>query len=296
VGCADNSRADAVAGQRVLFLVVTSLYGLNDSQSWRGLPGAHMMSLSSTAQSLVLMLLAFGTADAAELKVLSTHAALEVLDGVTPEFEKSTSNKLTFNYDPALVIKQQIENGVQFDVALITRGALDDLATNKLIDPQTITDLAKSGLGIAVRRGLPKPDISSVAAFKTALLKAKSIVRSTDGTSGRYFAALTERLGIADAIRSKVKLGPSGRVAELVERGEAEMAVQQISELLPVAGVEFVGPFPPEIQLYTTFAVGVSLHSVNPDAARALVHLLTSPASAAVFIHSGLQPITQPGR
>ena len=116
---------------------------------------------------------------------------------------------------------------------------------------ETRADIARSGLGVSVRKGAAKPDLSTTEAFKRALLAAKSVVRSTDGTSGQHFEMLLDRLGIADAMRDKIVMGPSGRVAELVARGEADMAVQQIPELLPVTGAQFVGPFPPELQLYT---------------------------------------------
>ncbi len=186
---------------------------------------------------------------ASEVKVLSTHAALEVLSELGPQFERATGNTLSFSYDPANVIKRNIENGATFDVVLITRSAIDDLTKQGKIVPDTRINIGRSGLGVAVRKGAPKPDITTVEAFKQTLLAAKSVIRSTEGNSGLYFERLTDRLGIADQMKGKVTLGPSGRVAEFVARGEVELAVQQVSELLPVAGAEFVGPFPPEVQL-----------------------------------------------
>jgi len=205
-----------------------------------------------------------GKAVAAELRVLSTHALEKVIEDVTPEFERTNGYKLTFGYDPANAIKRQIENGEQFDVVLITRGAIDDLTKQGKILPDSRVDLARSGLGVAVRKGLPKPDISTVEGFRTALVSAKSLVRSTEGTSGIYFEKLLGQIGIAEQMKSKIKLGPSGRVAELAARGEVDMAVQQISELIPVTGVDLVGPFPPEVQLYTVFAGAVSATSSKP--------------------------------
>ena len=127
---------------------------------------------------------------------------------------------------------------------------IDELAGQGLVLRETCRDIARCGLGVAVRAGAPKPDIATPDAFKDALLAARSMVRSSEGTSGVYFENLLQRLGIADLLRGKIVLGPSGRVAEMVARGEAELAVQQIPELLPVEGVDFAGPFPDALQLY----------------------------------------------
>jgi molybdate transport system substrate-binding protein len=231
-----------------------------------------------------------GETKAADIKVLSTHALQRLVEEVTPEFERSTGHKLSMAYDPALAVKRQIENGTQFDVVLITRGAIDDLTAQGKIAPKSRVNLARSGLGVAVRKGLPKPDIGSVQAFKDALLAAKSVVRSTEGTSGQYFEKLLGQLGIAEQMKRKIVLGPSGRVSELAARGEVDMAVQQISEILPVAGVDFVGPFPAEVQLYTTFAGAVSASSTQADAAKALLAILAGPRAASILRDSGLEP------
>jgi molybdate transport system substrate-binding protein len=228
---------------------------------------------------------------AAEIKVLSTHAALEVLSELGPQFERATGHTVSFSYDPANVIKRQIENGAAFDLAIITRPVMNDLVKSGKILPDTCADIGRSGLGVAVRKGAPKPDISTVESFKQTMLAAKSVIRSREGTSGLYFETLLNQLGIADEMKSKVRLGPSGRVAEFVARGEVEIAVQQISELLPVVGTELVGPFPPELQLFTTFTAGVSTTSKEPTAAKALIDFLTAPTSASVIKAKGLEPI-----
>jgi molybdate transport system substrate-binding protein len=154
-------------------------------------------------------------------------------------------------------------------------------------------DIARSGLGLAVRKGATKPDITTVDAFKRALLAAKSVVRSKEGTSGLYFETLLTRFGIADAMRSKIILGGSGRIAELVARGEADMAVQQIPELFPVAGVDFVGPLPDELQLYTVFSAGIGAACKDESAAKALIDALIAPAAAKQFRAKGLEPIAR---
>jgi molybdate transport system substrate-binding protein len=244
--------------------------------------------------ALIILLLSQDiTANAAEIKVLSTHAVLEVLSELGPQFERSTGHKLSFSYDPANIIKRQIEGGSAFDIAIVTRGVIDDLTKQGKIVADSRTDIGRSGLGVAVREGAPKPDISAVDGFKLALLSTKSLIRSTEGTSGIYFEKLLERLGIADEMRSKIRLGPSGRLAEFVARGEVEMAVQQVSELLPVQGSQFVGPFPPELQLYTIFSAGISPVSENRDAAEAFIKSLTASTAVPLLKAKGLEPISR---
>ena len=226
-----------------------------------------------------------------EIRVLSTHAAMGALIELGPKFERATGNRLSIGYDPAKAVKRQIENGVTFDVAIVTRPVFDDLAAQGKILPETRADIGRSGLGLAVRKGAPKPDIATTESFKRALLTAKSVVRSTEGTSGIYFEKLLDRLGITETMASKIVLGPSGRVAELVARGEADMAVQQIAELLPVTGAQYAGPFPPELQLYSEFAAGVATASKHREAAKAYIATLTTPEAIALFKAAGLEPI-----
>jgi molybdate transport system substrate-binding protein len=214
------------------------------------------------------------------------------IERLGPQFESATGHKLSFSYDPANIIKRQIENGAAFDLAIVTRGAIDDLVKLGKIFPDTCVDIARSGLGLAVRKGAPKPDIGTVESFKQAMLAAKSVIRSTEGTSGLHFEKVLDRLGIADQMKGKIRLGPSGRVAEFVARGEVEIAVQQVSELLPVVGAELVGPFPPELQLVTVFSAGVSTTSKEPKAAKALIDFLAAPTAASVIKAKGLEPIS----
>jgi molybdate transport system substrate-binding protein len=228
------------------------------------------------------------------IEILSTHAVFEVLAKLGPQFEKVSGHKLSCRYDPSNAIRRHIDSGAAFDVAIVTRMAIDDVARQGKIVADTCVDIGRSGLGISVRKGARKPYIGTVDDFKAALLAAKSVVRSTEGASGQYFEKILDRLGIAGEMRNKLKFGPSGRVAELVARGEAEMAVQQISELMPVRGADFVGPFPPDLQHYTVFAAGVSAASSNPDTAKAFVRTLTTPVAAALFKANGLEPILRP--
>lgn len=230
---------------------------------------------------------------AAEIKVLSTHAAFEVLSELGPRFERSTGHRLSVGYDPTNVIRRRIDDGAAFDVAIVTRPVIDELAAQERIVADSCIDIGRSGLGVAVRAGAPKPDIGTVDAFKRALLAAESVVRSKDGASGQYFAKLLEHLGIAEAMRGKVRLGGSGRVAELVASGEVAMAVQQIAEILPVTGAQFVGPFPPDLQIYTVFATGIGSAATNREAAAALIDALTAPSASALYKAKGLEPINR---
>jgi molybdate transport system substrate-binding protein len=225
-----------------------------------------------------------------DIKILSTHAAVEVLNVLGPRFEQAHGCKLTYAYDPTKAVKRLVENGAVFDVAIVTRPVFDDLVTQGKMLAEPRGDVGRSGLGLSVRQGAAKPDISTTDAFKRTLLAATSIVRSTEGASGIYFNTLLERLGIAEAMRDKIVLGPSGRVAELVARGEAEMAVQQVPELLPVTGAQYVGPFPPELQLYSNFTAGIASAGRHPELTAAFVSALTAPEAAALFTAVGFEP------
>jgi molybdate transport system substrate-binding protein len=225
-----------------------------------------------------------------DINVLSTHAVYEVLSELAPAFERTSGHRLSFSYNPTAAIRREIDGGAAFDVAIVTRSAIDELAGQGVILRETCADLARCGLGVSVRNGAPKPEIGTVDAFRHALLAVKSVVRSRDGASGKAFEALLYRLGIADAMRGKIIVGPAGRIAELVARGEGELAVQQIPELVPVKGADFVGPFPAELQVYTKFAAGVAAASKHREIAKAFVDALTAPAVMALYKVKGLEP------
>jgi molybdate transport system substrate-binding protein len=227
----------------------------------------------------------------ADIKILSTHAVQEVLGELGPPFERLSGVGLAIDYDPANALKRRIEAGTPFDVAIVTRTVIDELAQKGKVRAETCKDIGRSGLGVAVRQGAAAPDIATVDAFRRSLLAARSVVRSTEGTSGLYFETLLGRLGIADAMRGKIVLGPSGRIAELVARGEAEMAVQQIPELLPVKGVHYAGPLPGELQLWTVFAAGIGGDANDPAAAKSFIEALVAPSAVALFKAKGLEPV-----
>jgi molybdate transport system substrate-binding protein len=225
----------------------------------------------------------------ADITVLSTHAVQEVLRELGPTFERARRARLTIDYDPANALKRRIDGGATFDVAIVSRTVLDALVKQGKIIGDSCVDIGRSGLGLAVRKGAARPDITTVEAFRRTLLAARSVVRSKEGTSGLYFETLLTRLSISDAMRAKVILGGSGRIAEMVARGDAEIALQQISELLPVNGVDFAGPLPDELQLYTVFSAGVSVACRDESAAKAFIAALIAPAAAALFKAKGLE-------
>jgi molybdate transport system substrate-binding protein len=227
----------------------------------------------------------------AEIKIVSTHAVQEVLSELGPTFERVSGVELVIDYDPANALKRTIEAGTSFDVAIVTRTVVDELVLKRKVRRETSKDICRSGLGVAVREDTTAPDIATVDAFRRSLLAARSVARSKEGTSGLYFESLLDRLGIADAVRGKIILGPSGRIAELVARGEAEMAVQQIPELLPVKGVQYVGPLPGELQLWTVFAAGIGSAANDPAAAQAFIEALVTPSAIALFKAKGLEPV-----
>jgi molybdate transport system substrate-binding protein len=222
--------------------------------------------------------------------ILSTHAVKDVMDELGARLDRAAGEPVTFSYDPSNVLRRRIESGEAFDIAFATRAALDDFAHLGRIVAGSIADLGRSGLGLSVRRGAAKPDISTADAFRRTLLAAKSVVRSRDGASGIYFGELLDRLGITPDMRGKIVLGRSGRVAELVARGEAEIAVQQVSELLPVKDADYVGPLPEELQLYTMFSAGIGTRCRDRNAASRLLASLQTPAAIALFKAKALEP------
>jgi molybdate transport system substrate-binding protein len=246
---------------------------------------------TTVAMMVATMIAANVAAAAAEIKVICSNALKTTLEQLTPAFENATGHKLAVTFGATIPLKADIEKGLAFDVTVLSTDALDDLIDKGKLAAASRTALANSGAGIAVRKGAPKPDIASVDAFKHALLNAQSVAYVEQGGTGVYLKALLQRLGIADEIKSKVKLlPPENPAAKAIANGEAQIGMTQISEILPYAGAELVGPFPAEIQLTTTFGAAVSLNAAQPDGAAALIKFLAGPAAAAVFKAKGLDP------
>jgi molybdate transport system substrate-binding protein len=249
-----------------------------------------------TVLSAAILLMATGAprgAAAAEIKVLTAGAFKQVLLMLVPDFEKETGHKVIVQNDTVGALAKRIEGGEVFDLAVLTPAAVNDLSSKGKFVAGSRTNLGRVGVGVVVREGAPKPDISSVDAFKKALLAAKSVAYidpAAGGSSGIYVAGLLDRLGVAAEVKPKAKLIPGGAVAEHIARGEAELGIHQISEILPVKGVTLVGPLPADIQNYTIYAAGLGAHGKESEAAKALLKTLSGPAAADVLKSKGMEP------
>jgi molybdate transport system substrate-binding protein len=208
-----------------------------------------------------------------------------------PRFERATGHRVTVSNDPGKIMLERIRSGATADAVLTGSAVIDELAKEGLIEAGSRRELARCGAGVAVRAGLPKPDIGTVEAFRRALLDARSIAHTTSGASGMHLMRVVERLGIAAEVRAKARTQPGGLVGEILARGEADLAVQQIPELLAVPGLDYVGPLPPELQIASTVAVAIFARAAQPQAARELVDFLATPAAARAYRASGLEPL-----
>ena len=237
-----------------------------------------------------VMVMGATTAHAAEIKVIASAAVKEVVLGLIPAFEKSRGQKVTTIWAGTEAITKRISGGEVVDVVLIAAPNIDQLISEGRLVAGSRADVAKSCIGVAVRAGLPKPDISSGEALKKAVLAAKSVAYSS-GPSGYYLADLFKKMGIADQIKDKVKQTPSGvQVGEVVARGEADLGFQQVSELLHRKGIDYLGPLPAEIQHITVFSAGLHSAATAPDAAKALITFLTGPEAGPIIRKSGKEP------
>ena len=253
-----------------------------------------MMKLKSAGLALAISIALPGAAQAETLKVLTAGAFKQVLLAVIPQFQAS-GHDVKWETDTAGGIAKRVEAGEVFDLVIASPAALDGLGKSGKLEGRAV-DLAKVGVGVAVREGAAKPDISSVDAFKQALLAAKGVAYidpASGGTSGIYVASLIDSLGIGAEIRQKAVLVQGGAAADRVARGEAELAIHQISEILPVKGVVLVGPLPPSIQRYTVYSAAIAAGTKEKPSAQALIDLMRSSAGAAAIKNTGMEPIDQ---
>jgi molybdate transport system substrate-binding protein len=246
--------------------------------------------MKAFAGSLALVLLVATGAGAADISVLGSAAMKEVVTSVVPAFEKATGHRVKLAWAGTEAITKRVAEGEVVDVVLIAAPNIDKLTAQGKIVQGSRADVARSGIGIAVRAGAPRPDVSSGEAVKKAVLSAGSVAYSS-GPSGFYVAELFQRMGIADAIKAKVKQTPSGvLVGDVVARGEAELGFQQISELLHLSGIQYLGPLPPEVQHFTVFSAGLHTASPAPEPAKAFMNALTSPDAAPTIRKAGMEP------
>jgi molybdate transport system substrate-binding protein len=232
-------------------------------------------------------------AQAAELKMLTSVALTSVLDELAPMFEKATGTKLSIDYNLIAAQRKRILEGESADVIILSRGVMDELQKQDKIGASGLVNVAGTPVSVAARAGAPKPDISTVDAFKQTLLNARSIVYADPargGASGVYFARVLDRLGIAEQMNAKTILVPGAQAAEVVAKGEAELGVAQASEIVPVAGAQLVGPLPGEFASMTVFTAGIGAVSESPDPANELIKFLTGPEAAGRFKAKGFEP------
>jgi molybdate transport system substrate-binding protein len=241
------------------------------------------------AASIGLSLLMTDAPRAAEIKAFLTGASHRSLDTLIPMFERESGHKIVGDYalPPALV--KRVDAGEPFDVLILSYD-VEGLVKQGKLAPDSRTVLGRIGIGVAVHKGAPKPDFSTVEAFKQSLLKAKSFATSGEGSSGRYVASLVERLGIADQVKSKIKSGGPGASAKMLAAGEVDFVVSGLPPLLGTPDIEWLGYLPNEINNWLLFSGGLSVHAKQAEAGRAFLKFLTSPAAVAVWKDNGLEP------
>lgn len=222
-----------------------------------------------------------------EIKVMASAAFREAYLELVPQFECATGHKIVSIWVPSVQMMNRLKGGETVDLVILSAASLDELMKAGIVSERF--DLAKSGVGVAVKAGAPKPDVSSGEALKRAVLAAKSIVYST-GPSGIYLAGLFQRMGVADQLKPKVRQVQGEPAGAVVARGEAELGFQQMSELLPVAGIDVIGPLPADVQQITVFSAGLHARARAPEAARALAGFLRAPGAAPVIRRKGMEP------
>jgi molybdate transport system substrate-binding protein len=250
------------------------------------------------ATAIMFTILAFmaqaDAVDAAEIKVLSTLGMKEVMEDLGPKFERATGHTLAITFDSSGGVVKRIQGGQRVDVAVTTRQGIEGFLKDGTATAGSATLVARSGIGLAVRKGTPKPDISSADALKRTLLAAKSITYSNPadgGASGIHFAKVLDQLGIASEMKPKTVFLPKpGPVGVLVANGEAEIAVHQLPELIHVAGIEIVGPLPGDLQLNIVVWAAVMNAARDAAASKALLDFLRTPEAAQVIKAKGMEP------
>jgi molybdate transport system substrate-binding protein len=242
---------------------------------------------------LLAALLFAGAAQAAEIKVLSGNGARAAVAELAEQFERASGHtvRVVFAVNPE--VKRRIDAGEAFDVAVLNPPVLDALIKEGRVVRETRSVIGRAGIGAAVREGAPKPDISTVAAFKRTLLSMSSVAYPGEGASGKYFVSVVQRLGIADEMKPKMRPMPAEYNVEVVASGEVDMVVVVASRIAGVKGVQFVGTIPQELQTWIGFAGGAGTRARNAQAARDLLRFMTAPAAAAVLREAGVEPFVE---
>jgi len=235
------------------------------------------------------------TVVAAEIKIMSAGAVKSMVLALGAEFERQTSNKLNLNFGTAGSMRERIKNGEATDLVILSESAIASLDKPGMFVAGSITDLGRTVTGVVVREDAAIPDISTPEAFKQALLKARSVAYTdpkAGGSSGTMFAAMLEKLGIADAVNKKAVLGKGGHdVAVSIAEGRAEIGTTFISEVLPVKGAKVIGTLPGELHNSNTYTAAIRAGTVSSDNAAALIRFLTDPATRGRWTAAGLEPV-----
>jgi len=230
------------------------------------------------------------------VKVLSTTAMKTVFEELSPSFERATGSRLTVELGPSMRLEQRLGDGEAADVAIVSAGGAAALVARGRLVADSVVPIAGSSIGVAVPKGAPQPDIASVEGFRRAMLAAKSIACSKPvggGQSGAHLAKVFEQLGIAEAMAAKAKYGAGGAAGLaglVVRRGEADIGIQQMAELMAVDGIDVVGPLPPQLQSVTSFVAAITAVASEPEAGRALIDFLMTPDAKRVLKAKGLEP------
>ena len=251
----------------------------------------------TAALIVVGLLLCAGRGYADDVRVMTSGAFTAALVELIPVFERASGHRIVIGATTSTgpdSIQNRLQRGEPVDVVIMADSALDGFIRDGRVVEASRVDLVRSEIGMAVRAGAPRPDVSSIDLFKRALLQAKSIAYSAS-VSGVYLSTeVFQRLGIADAVLPKSRRIEGERVGTVVARGDAEIGFQQVSELLPVPGIELIGPLPPEVQRVTVFSAAIAKSAGAPDAARALIAFFGSPEAAPIIRRTGLEPIARP--
>jgi molybdate transport system substrate-binding protein len=242
----------------------------------------------------LIVLLAFcAGAQAAEIKVLSGNGAKAAVSELAAQFERASGHKVSIRFEVNVATKRRIEADEAFDVAILNPPVLDDLIRQGKVLRETRAVIGRAGIGVGIREGAPKPDISTVAAFKQTLLSVNSVAYPGEGASGKYFVALVERLGMTAEMKPRMRPMPAEYNVEAVARGEADLVVVVASRISGVPGVALVGRIPEELQTWIGFTAGVGAAAREPDAAREMLRFFTAPPAAAVLRARGVEPFVE---
>jgi molybdate transport system substrate-binding protein len=247
---------------------------------------------SATAAIVGAAVMAQATAaNAAEIAVFATASLRQALEKLGPQFERASGHKLIYTLGTSAPLKRQIDAGEPFDLAILAPASLDALIKDGKVVADTRTDIARSAIGVAVKAGALKPETGTAEALKRTLLAATSVSYSGEGASGKYFTGLLDRLGIAAEVTPKLKPLPSGEAVAPVAKGEVEMAVITLANIVGVPGVELAGLLPRDMQHYTVYTAGVAAASKNAEAASALISLLMAPETTPVIEAAGMERV-----